>query len=143
MSGAPGEKSPIQSVDVGVAMPLHVAVTVPPRATLPGLTLIWEPGGDTVRGPLVASRVKPLLAIRRSWYVPGVRAAGMENGQEPDARAAPGAWEQLTYIQSMYCVSGAPGEKSPIQSVGVGLTMPLHVAVTLPPGATLAGDTLS
>src|SRR5947199_220664 len=43
----------------------------------------------------------------------------------------------------MKALSGDPALKSPIQSVGVGPTMPLQLAVSVPPGLTVLGLTLS
>src|SRR5438046_2140325 len=50
----------------------------------------------TVKGLPVARRVKPLFENSRSSYVPGVTLFGITKGQEPDAPAPAGTWEQLT-----------------------------------------------
>ena len=47
--------------------------------------------------------------------------------------------EQLTYIQSMKAVFGAPGGYNPIQSVELGEGIPDHVAVSVPPSGMEAG----
>jgi hypothetical protein len=69
-SGAPGAYRPIQSVELGEAMPLHVAVTEAPAATIDGLALRVTPPPVplvvTVNVGLVARRVKPLAAKSRS-----------------------------------------------------------------------------
>ncbi len=58
-------KRPSQSVAVGVGMPLQVAVTESPGATVVGLTL--RVGGcGTVKALLTARRVRELLAKSRS-----------------------------------------------------------------------------
>ena len=91
-------KSPIQSVEVGDAIPLHAAVTEPPALTVVGLSVRTTPPATavTVKGGLVARRVKPLPANSRSSYVPGPSAPGSGNAHEPAAAAAPGLCEQLT-----------------------------------------------
>ena len=68
---------------------------------------------------------------------------GTTNGQDPAARAAPGVCEQLTYIHWMNAEVAAPGVYRPIQSVALGLGMPLQVAVSVPRRATVVGLALS
>src|SRR2546426_10684379 len=63
----------------------------------------------------------------------------MVNAQVPAAAAAPGAWEQLTYVHARYAVSAAPGAKRAIQSLGVGDAIPAHWADTIAPAMTVAG----
>ena len=75
----------------------------------------------------------------RSSYVPGGRVFGITTGHEPDARAPAGTCEQLTYIHATNAVSAEPGTYKPIQSLVVGLPIPLHVAVTLLPGVSVVG----
>ena len=48
---------------------------------------------------------------------------------------------QLTYIQEIKLVSAALGAYSPTQSREVGATIPLHVAVTIPPAPMVVGLT--
>src|SRR5262249_29853220 len=57
-----------------------------------------ERKGDqrTLSAPLVASLEYPLLASRRSSYVPGVRPPGIWNAHEPAAAGAIGVCVQLT-----------------------------------------------
>ena len=61
-------KSPIQSVEVGDAIPLHAAVTEPPALTVVGLSVRTTPPATavTVKGGLVARRVKPLAENSRT-----------------------------------------------------------------------------
>src|SRR5213594_2508034 len=63
----------------------------------------------------------------------------MVNAQVPATAAAPGACEQLTYIQATYAVSAAPEGNSAIQSLGVGDAIPAHWADTMAPTMTVAG----
>ena len=61
----PGAYRPTQSVDVGDAIPFHVAVTDEPATTLPGLSL--SVGALlTVNALLDVSRVKPLFDNKRN-----------------------------------------------------------------------------
>ena len=63
----------------------------------------------------------------------------MVKAQVPEAAAAAGAGEQLTYIQATYAVSAAPGAKSPSQSLGLGDVTPAHWTDTVAPAATVDG----
>ena len=74
---------------------------------------------------------------------PGATVLGTPNGQDPAARAVPGVCEQLTYIHWMNAEGAAPGVYSPIQSLAVGLGIPLQVAVRVSPRTTVVGLALS
>src|SRR6266850_2268748 len=134
--GAPGAKIPIQSVAVGVQMPLQVAVTEPPVGALVGLVPRVVPEQPTtavtVKLLLTARRVYPSLENRRSSYVPGASVARIVKGKLPFA-------VPVVYRHARDAPLGAPGAKSPIQSVAAGVQMPLQVAVTEPPVGTLVG----
>ena len=67
---------------------------------------------------------------------------GTVKEHEPLARAVSGDFEQLTYIQSIDGESAPPGVYSPIQSLAVGLVMPVQVALTAAPRATVIGLTV-
>jgi hypothetical protein len=117
-------------------MPFQVAVTEPRGGTLVGLVPRVVPEQPTtavtVKLLLTARRVDPSLENRRSSYVPGASVAGMAKGKLPFA-------VPVVYRRARDGTLGAPGAKSPIQSVAVGVQMPFQVAVTEPPAGTLAG----
>jgi hypothetical protein len=91
---------PNQSSAVGAATLLHVPVTVPPAATVVGLTISEAPGA-IVKVLLVKRRVYSLFAKRRSSYEPAESALGILNAQEPEGTAAPEDFVQLTKTQSI------------------------------------------
>src|SRR5215813_11464891 len=100
----------IQSVVVGLAMPLKVPVTLLPAATLAGLAVsVVTATTVTVNALLVARRVNPLAENSRSSYVvPAAAPAGIRIAHDPDATAAPTACVQLpAYAHAMYAVSAA------------------------------------
>jgi hypothetical protein len=74
VSAPPGAYIPIQSVVVGVGMPLQVAVRVPPGAILVGLTLRLGPDDD------VTVKVTPLLAAPPTVTTTGPVAAPAGTG---------------------------------------------------------------
>ena len=139
-SAVPGAYSPTQSVGLGLGMPLHVAVTVPPRAMVVGLTVKLTP--PTVKAS--ARRQAREAVIGQQAQLVGARGecAGDRESARSRGPDAPGVCEQLTYIHARYAESAVPGAYSPTQSVGLGLGMPLHVAVTVPPRAMVVGLTV-
>ena len=66
---------------------------------------------------------------------------GIVNVHVPDARAVPPepCVQLLVYFQSLYSALAAPGVNRPIQSLTLGLLMPLQPTATAPPGVTEAG----
>src|SRR6267142_2644125 len=117
-------------------MPSQVAVTELPAGTLAELVLRVVPAQPTtavtVKLLLTARRVYPPLENRRSSYVPGASVAGIVKGKLPFA-------VPVVYRHARDASLGAPGAKSPIQSVAAGVQMPLQVAVTEPPVGPLVG----
>src|SRR5262245_22223140 len=93
--GVPGAKSPTQSVGDGAAIPLQVAVTALPRATVVGLTLRFAFDPVTVTAA-VARRTNPLLPDRRNSYESVCKLAGLGNGHDPAACGEVGTRVQLT-----------------------------------------------
>jgi hypothetical protein len=81
---------------VGVATPLQVAVSEPPRGTLDALALKVGPLIPTVIVLLETMLVKPSFASNRSSYGPALNETGIVNTHVPEARATVGNCEQLT-----------------------------------------------
>src|SRR5262245_46035122 len=98
VSAAPEDtNTAIQSVVVGLAMPLNVPVTLAPAATLAGLAVsVVAATTVTVNALLVARRVNPLFENSRNRY--GVAyggRAGTGTAHAPAATAARGTCVQL------------------------------------------------
>src|SRR5947209_3699595 len=119
-----------QSALVGMPIPRHVIVSVPPGATIAGLAFSVTAG--TVIVPLTARCFNELLAKRRSSYVPGASDGGTTRPRLP-------ALVPVVNPHTTYAVSGAPVGTTAIQSVAVAAPMPAQVAVTVPVAGTDAG----
>src|SRR5260221_4545932 len=81
---------------------------------------------------LTARRFQPLFAKRRSSYVPGRTDSRTVRLMLP--LSVP-----VVYFHATKFVSGEPVGTSATQSVGLGAPMFDHVAVKIPPRATVAG----
>ena len=118
---------------------------MPPVAIATGLALSVAPV-ETVNTLLVSRCVYVPFDSSLSSYPPTGNEVGtllgMGKAHEPLARGLPAVLEQLTYIHCRYAVFGVPGAYKAIQSVADGVASPLHVTVTVPPAATVAGLTV-